>query len=332
MRTYNKNRTFYRFRWFYDYSGGQLTNFGVHYLAPDPLGARASRPRRPSPPIGGKFADYDNREVPDTMEVVWHYPGDTLVTFSQFNAIGGRPGRPAVRDRVPRHQGDAVLPTPTATRSSPRWSRRTSSPPARRSTAAIEKGWRTGAKPHDRGEEGRRPDHGRRPRPQLPRLREEPQDAVRATSSSATACTTARADRQHRPPDAGRSWNGTRRRRRSSTTPTAEQAAELRVPQAVRLPGLGVAFRFWSGAGRKKESGVEPPHSTFGSAAVSTPLLLLSRGRPARRRYGDSKSAPDRDRLLRRNRLRGDLVGHAPSGRAGRPASGTGARAATSPR
>src|SRR5262245_13939412 len=27
MKKYNKNRTFYRFRWFYDYSGGQLTNF-----------------------------------------------------------------------------------------------------------------------------------------------------------------------------------------------------------------------------------------------------------------------------------------------------------------
>jgi predicted dehydrogenase len=27
---YNPNRTFYRFRWFYDYSGGQVTNFGVH--------------------------------------------------------------------------------------------------------------------------------------------------------------------------------------------------------------------------------------------------------------------------------------------------------------
>ena len=48
MRQYNKNRTFYRFRWFYDYSGGQLTNFGVHYLA-DPLGARASTRRWPSP-------------------------------------------------------------------------------------------------------------------------------------------------------------------------------------------------------------------------------------------------------------------------------------------
>ena len=29
---YNANRTFYNFRWFYNYSGGQLTNFGVHYV------------------------------------------------------------------------------------------------------------------------------------------------------------------------------------------------------------------------------------------------------------------------------------------------------------
>ena len=40
--------------------------------------------------MGGKFANYDNREVPDTMEVLWHYPGDTLVTFSQYNATGAR--------------------------------------------------------------------------------------------------------------------------------------------------------------------------------------------------------------------------------------------------
>ena len=33
MKRYNKNRTFYRFRWFWEHSGGQLTNFGVHYLA-----------------------------------------------------------------------------------------------------------------------------------------------------------------------------------------------------------------------------------------------------------------------------------------------------------
>jgi predicted dehydrogenase len=91
---YNKNRTFYRFRWFYDYSGGQLTNFGVHYLAQIHRSLGVEAPKGVVA-IGGKFASYDNREVPDTMEVVWHYPGDTLVTFSQLNATGAAPaGKP----------------------------------------------------------------------------------------------------------------------------------------------------------------------------------------------------------------------------------------------
>jgi predicted dehydrogenase len=88
---YNRNRGFYRFRWFYDYSGGQLTNFGVHYLdlihwalgQQAPLAVTA---------LGGKFADFDNREVPDTLEVLWHYPGNTLVTFSQYNASAAPAG------------------------------------------------------------------------------------------------------------------------------------------------------------------------------------------------------------------------------------------------
>ena len=85
MKPYNKNRAFYRFRWFYDYSGGQLTNFGVHYidLIQAALGQQAPLSVTA---IGGKFANYDNREVPDTLEVLWHYPGDTLVTFSQYNS------------------------------------------------------------------------------------------------------------------------------------------------------------------------------------------------------------------------------------------------------
>ena len=93
-RKYNKNKTFYRFRWFYDFSGGQLTNFGVHYLAQIHRSLGVDAPLAVMA-MGGKFANYDNREVPDTMEVVWHYPGDTLVTFSQFNATGASPtGRP----------------------------------------------------------------------------------------------------------------------------------------------------------------------------------------------------------------------------------------------
>ena len=81
---YNRNRAFYRFRWFYNYSGGQVTNFGAHFvdfahwaLGHDaPLAVAA---------MGGKLAITDNREIPDTLEAIWTYPGGTLVTFSQFN-------------------------------------------------------------------------------------------------------------------------------------------------------------------------------------------------------------------------------------------------------
>src|SRR5262249_11928505 len=38
----------------------------------------------------------DNREIPDTLEVVWQYPGNTLVSFTQINTNGaaatGHPG------------------------------------------------------------------------------------------------------------------------------------------------------------------------------------------------------------------------------------------------
>jgi predicted dehydrogenase len=84
---YNVNRTFYRFRWFYDYSGGQLSNMGAHYidfahwaLGHDaPLAVTA---------MGGKYTMEDNRDIPDTLEVIWSYPGNTLITFTQLNANG----------------------------------------------------------------------------------------------------------------------------------------------------------------------------------------------------------------------------------------------------
>lgn len=82
---YNRNRAFYRFRWFYDYSGGQVTNFGVHYLDLIHAALGQDAPLAVTA-MGGKFALEDNREIPDTLEALWHYPGDTLVTFSQFNA------------------------------------------------------------------------------------------------------------------------------------------------------------------------------------------------------------------------------------------------------
>jgi predicted dehydrogenase len=92
-RPYNKNRTFYRFRWFYDHSGGQVTNFGVHYMDAIHWALGQDAPLAVTA-MGGKFVVEDNRDIPDTLEVVWTYPGQTLVTFSQFNATA----QPAAKD------------------------------------------------------------------------------------------------------------------------------------------------------------------------------------------------------------------------------------------
>ncbi len=81
---YNRNRAFYRFRWFYDYSGGQITNFGTHYLDFSHWALGADAPLAVTA-MGGKLAVHDNREIPDTAEVIWTYPGGTLVIFSQYN-------------------------------------------------------------------------------------------------------------------------------------------------------------------------------------------------------------------------------------------------------
>ena len=81
---YNANRGRYKFRWFYDYSGGQLTDNGVHFLDLIHWGLGKDRPLSVTA-IGGKYALEDNREIPDTMEVLWEYPQGTLVTFSHFD-------------------------------------------------------------------------------------------------------------------------------------------------------------------------------------------------------------------------------------------------------
>ncbi len=82
---YNPNRCLYKFRWFSDYSGGQLTNFGTHYLDVIQWALGQDAPKGVFA-LGGKYAVQDNRDIPDTMEVVWQYDGGILVTMSQYNA------------------------------------------------------------------------------------------------------------------------------------------------------------------------------------------------------------------------------------------------------
>jgi predicted dehydrogenase len=88
---FNPNRCLYKFRWFSDYSGGQLTNFGTHYLDVIQWALGQEAPKAVCA-IGGKYVIEDNRDIPDTMEVVWEYD-HSLVTFSQYNATAS-PGNP----------------------------------------------------------------------------------------------------------------------------------------------------------------------------------------------------------------------------------------------
>lgn len=150
---YNLNRSFYRFRWFYDYSGGQLTNFGVHYLNMIHWALGHDAPLAVTA-MGGKFVMEDNREIPDTLEVLWTYPGNTLVSFSQYNASSAPAGLKGGEIEFRGTKGtlylqgsgyeivpEMVTPNEFAARS-----------PVDRNR---EKGWRTGAKPLIEAKQGK---------------------------------------------------------------------------------------------------------------------------------------------------------------------------------
>lgn len=83
---HNANRSYYNFRWFYSYSGGQLTNFGVHFVDVIRWFLGLGAPRAVTA-IGGSFAGIeDNREIPDTLEALWEFDNpQTLVAFCQYN-------------------------------------------------------------------------------------------------------------------------------------------------------------------------------------------------------------------------------------------------------
>ncbi len=78
LRKYNPNRALYHFRWFWDYSGGQMTNWGqhaldiVHWYVPV-LGPRSVTS------VGGRYSLQDNGETPDTQDALINYPRFTAV-------------------------------------------------------------------------------------------------------------------------------------------------------------------------------------------------------------------------------------------------------------
>jgi predicted dehydrogenase len=81
---YNPNRAIYHFRWFWDYSGGQMTNLGAHALDIVHWALGVAGPTAVSS-AGGRFSLLDNGETPDTQEVIFEYPG-FIATWSHREA------------------------------------------------------------------------------------------------------------------------------------------------------------------------------------------------------------------------------------------------------
>lgn len=77
-RRYNPNRGIYHFRWFWDYSGGQMTNLGQHSLDLVHWITGVKAPKSVYS-TGGRFFLKDNGEVPDTQDAIIEYPGFTAV-------------------------------------------------------------------------------------------------------------------------------------------------------------------------------------------------------------------------------------------------------------
>lgn len=92
-RPFNKNRFHFSFRWFWDYAGGLMTDWGVHLIDYALYGMKASNPKSVMA-MGGKFAYPDDAsETPDTLQTIYDF-GDFSLLWEHATGIdGGNYGR-----------------------------------------------------------------------------------------------------------------------------------------------------------------------------------------------------------------------------------------------
>lgn len=105
-RPFNENRFHFTFRWFWDYSGGLMTDWGAHMIdiANWAMGIKAPTS---AVSIGGKFGyPNDGAETPDTQQVLWQYPNFSMIWE---HALGVGRGPEAREHGVQFHGNDGVL-------------------------------------------------------------------------------------------------------------------------------------------------------------------------------------------------------------------------------
>jgi predicted dehydrogenase len=116
MVPFNRNRFLRNFRWFWDYAGGWMTDFGTHRLdtVQQVMGVEAPQTVTAA---GGRFNLKDDGEMPDLLQVTYEYPGFILsYETCNFNGhgLGGRTPSMAyyqARDKDDRPHGEAFYGT-----------------------------------------------------------------------------------------------------------------------------------------------------------------------------------------------------------------------------
>jgi predicted dehydrogenase len=93
QRPFNKNRFHFTFRWFWDYAGGMMTDWGVHIIDYALFGMNAKAPKSVMA-MGGKFAyPEDACETPDTQQALYEFDGYTMLWDHGIGIDGGYYGR-----------------------------------------------------------------------------------------------------------------------------------------------------------------------------------------------------------------------------------------------
>ena len=92
-RSFNASRFHFNFRWFWDYAGGLMTDWGVHLLDYGLLGMKAKMPKSVAA-LGGRFAYPDlYEETPDTLTTLYEFDGFNLVWDHAMGIDNGSYGR-----------------------------------------------------------------------------------------------------------------------------------------------------------------------------------------------------------------------------------------------
>ncbi len=93
LRSFNKNRFHFNFRWYWDYAGGLMTDWGVHEIDIALYAMQASAPISVMA-TGGKLAYPDDAsETPDTLQTVFQYDGFNMLWEHATGIDAGPYGR-----------------------------------------------------------------------------------------------------------------------------------------------------------------------------------------------------------------------------------------------